>query len=755
MVDLFYKKNVVFLCALTCVLVACGDENTVSEEVQESYATIDIYESSRDLPECGPANKNQQVFVKEDSSLRVCSGKVWQKVSVTEYYTNVSCYTVSLRGSRGYKVMCNGDSVGVIQNGSAGTRGENGMGCSIHYETDLERSVIVCGTDSVIVDYPLADTTKYKETPVDTSMDIPVDTIPVDTVDVPVDTIPADTVEIPVDTIPADTVEIPIDTIPADTVGIDSVEVENDSAMAVSMDSLGGYSQKGPFVKGSMVYMYELQDGRTLKQTNGNFVSRIDSDDGHFKFVARNLVSQYVLMQATGYYLNEVTNQRTTEMITLNGIVDVSKRSSANINVLTHLEYPRVNYLVTVEKKRFKDAKRQARVEILNAFHYDTTNAGDFEDMALPQYRETNALYDISVMLQGTLSVAKVTERLSKISTDLEKDGIWNDSALRAEIADWAYDSSARFVPENISQKFFYDEYGLPSYCTGDEGFFVAKNSYGKHNGEKFGCRFDYPSPASASDSLIGKMCYYMTEGDKGSYIGRYWIRDFECTENSNDGMQWHLTGSRPSELLETMTDPRDNKTYAVVTIGNQTWMAENLNYVDEVNYPSMKKRHKCQDNGYYNVVVDSSDCRLYGSLYTWAAAMDSLNTLCGASTIGAGGYDGEGCSSLTYPVQGICPDGWHLPDTSEVQELIDFVENDSPGMSATDVLRSDIGWVNYRFKTNGTDKYGFGLLQYGETFWTSNSRCAGFFESTQFSVEYGYVSPDRYFNVRCIKNKK
>ena len=740
----FSVKIIALLCTMAGIFVACGDEKTVTEVMQTSYATMDIYESSRDLPECGLANKNQQVFVKEDSSLRVCSGKVWQKISVTEYYTNVSCYTVPLRGSRGYKVMCNGDSVGVIQNGSAGTRGENGTGCSIRYEDDLERSVIVCGTDSVIVDYPLADTTKYKETPVDTSMDIPVDTIPVDTVDVPVDTIPADTIEIPVDTISADTVEIPIDTIPADTVGIDSVEeVENDSALAVSMDSLGGYSRKGPFVKGSMVYMYELQDGRTLKQTNGNFVSRIDSDDGHFKFVARNLVSQYVLMQATGYYLNEVTNRRTTEMITLNGIVDVSKRSSANINVLTHLEYPRVNYLVTVEKKRFKDAKRQAHVEILNAFHYDTTNAGDFEDMTLPQYRETNALYDISVMLQGTLSVAKVTERLSKISTDLEKDGIWNDSALRAEIADWAYDSSARFVPENISQKFFYGEYGLPSYCTGDEGFFVAKNSYGKHNGEKFGCRFDYPSPASASDSLIGKMCIFETLGSVETYAGKYWSSDFECSSNSYDGMQWHLTGSRPSKSLETMTDPRDNKTYAITTIGNQTWMAENLNYVDEVNYPSMKKRHKCQDEG-YGMSLDSSDCRLYGRFYTWAAVMDSLNTGCG---------DASFCE-VPSPFQGICPDGWHLPDSSEVQELIDFVENDSPGMSATDALRSEIGWVDYKFKTNGTDKYGFALLLYGRDFWTTKGFCGGFFEGTQFGVRSCGLSIYTYYNVRCVKNK-
>ncbi len=696
------------------IFVACGDEKTVTEVMQASYATMDIFESSMDLPECGPANKNQQVFVKEDSSLRVCSENIWQKVSVTEYYTNVSCYTVSLRGNRGYKVVCNGDSVAVVLNGSTGKEGARGTGCKILYESDSEQSIIICGEDSVIVDYPLADTTKSSQIPIDTFTHV---------VDPPVDTLPVDTAGIPQDTSDVDTVE---------------VEVENDSAMAVSMDSLGGYSQKGPFVKGAMVYLYELQDGRTLKQTNGNFVSRVDSDDGHFKFAARNLVSQYALMQATGYYLNEVTGQRTTEMITLNGITDVSKRSSANLNVLTHLEYPRVHYLVTVEKKRFKEAKRQARAEILNAFHYDTTGVGDFEDMSLSLYNESNVLHDVSIILQGNLSVAKLTERLSEISADLEKDGIWNDSTLRAKIADWSYDSSD-------VRTFFYGEYGLPNSCNGDaELFFVAKNNYGKYNGKKFACKWWSVNLASASDTLLGKACSYEVMGAKASYVGKYWTMDFECTGGDYDGQNWHFAGSRRSELMETMTDPRDNRTYAITTIGNQTWMAENLNYVDEVNYPSMKKRHKCQDEG-YGMSLDSSDCRLYGRFYTWAAVMDSLNTGCG---------DASFCEAPSQ-FQGICPDGWHLPDTSEARELIDFVENDSPEISVTDALRSEIGWVGYKFKTNGTDKYGFALLIEGRDFWTSNGKCVGFFEGTRFDVLSCGLSIYTYNNVRCVKNKE
>ena len=91
------------------------------------------------------------------------------------------------------------------------------------------------------------------------------------------------------------------------------------------------------------------------------------------------------------------------------------------------------------------------------------------------------------------------------------------------------------------------------------------------------------------------------------------------------------------------MTDERDGQTYKTVTIGTQTWMAENLNLETDYSY--------C-----YN---DSAEyCGKYGRLYTWAAAMDSVGTW---STNGKGCGYGNVCSA-TYPVRGVCPEGWHLP---------------------------------------------------------------------------------------------
>ncbi len=108
------------------------------------------------------------------------------------------------------------------------------------------------------------------------------------------------------------------------------------------------------------------------------------------------------------------------------------------------------------------------------------------------------------------------------------------------------------------------------------------------------------------------------------------------------------------------MRDSRDGKTYKTVKIGNQEWMAENLNYNAQGSV--------CYDN-------DPANCRKYGRLYTWDAAQDA------------------------------CPAGWHLPSKGEFETLLGFV-GDS-GKEQNEALRSS-KWEN------GKDKYGFSALPAG-----------------------------------------
>jgi uncharacterized protein (TIGR02145 family) len=127
--------------------------------------------------------------------------------------------------------------------------------------------------------------------------------------------------------------------------------------------------------------------------------------------------------------------------------------------------------------------------------------------------------------------------------------------------------------------------------------------------------------------------------------------------------------------------DTRDNKVYKTVTIGLQTWMAENLNYKTPSN------DSWCPDN-------DTSKCNVYGRLYALDAALTA------------------------------CPSGWHLPTLSEWMRLIvDYAggyESDTI-LFAYDVagrkLRATTLWINdppWAPLIPGTDDFGFSALPGG-----------------------------------------
>lgn len=99
-----------------------------------------------------------------------------------------------------------------------------------------------------------------------------------------------------------------------------------------------------------------------------------------------------------------------------------------------------------------------------------------------------------------------------------------------------------------------------------------------------------------------------------------------------------------PLELeTGTFNDSRDFQAYKWVKIGNQVWMAENLNYETEDSW--------CYDDS-------PVQCANYGRLYPWHTAMAGQP------------------SSNANPseVQGVCPPGWHMPSHDEWTELERYV---------------------------------------------------------------------------------
>ncbi|MCL4101510.1 hypothetical protein [Fibrobacter sp. HC4] len=271
-----------------------------------------------------------------------------------------------------------------------------------------------------------------------------------------------------------------------------STAYEQPDVVKVKDKSIAGVSQKGPFVTGSAVKLYEL-DGETYAQTGKSFTGKITSDNGEFGVSSVTLASQYALLEASGYYRNEVSGKKSGGTITLNALTDLSDREKVNINLLTHLEYERALYLVGTGVN-VPAAKKQAEAEIFNAFGIQ----GDFansEDLNIFSKGEGNAaLLAFSILMQGDRSEAELTELLTKFATDIEKDGEWNDASTKAKIADWANEqdlngnlSLIRFnintwglgsVPdfEKYVRNFWYANYGLEA-CEADSKGVVAAAS--------------------------------------------------------------------------------------------------------------------------------------------------------------------------------------------------------------------------------------------------------------------------------------
>ncbi len=130
----------------------------------------------------------------------------------------------------------------------------------------------------------------------------------------------------------------------------------------------------------------------------------------------------------------------------------------------------------------------------------------------------------------------------------------------------------------------------------------------------------------------------------------------FSCSETTNDnGTSSSSSIAEPGES-GTFTDDRDGKVYKYVTIGDQVWMAENLNY----------------------------------------------------SGFDAKGHIDRESSSIPSGFQGICPNGWHLPSTGEWWMLVNAIGGEQV---AGTKLKSMEGWD---LDGNGTDYYGFSALPGG-----------------------------------------
>ena len=195
--------------------------------------------------------------------------------------------------------------------------------------------------------------------------------------------------------------------------------------------------------------------------------------------------------------------------------------------------------------------------------------------------------------------------------------------------------------------------------------------------------------------------------------------------------------------------DSRDGHRYRVVTIGNQIWMAENLNYYDTLITPNLKESTSCS--------VDENECNETGRLYLWnALANIPRDYLKNRDKLK---------ESLCAPIQGICPEGWHIPSLDEWSMLFVHVMNHNDYAGYGVGLKASKGWA---VSPKNSDLFAFSA---SPVTWTSNKYSYFASANADFSVDSVFNSyavrfrydndyPDFYvgslnrsYSVRCVKD--
>lgn len=168
------------------------------------------------------------------------------------------------------------------------------------------------------------------------------------------------------------------------------------------------------------------------------------------------------------------------------------------------------------------------------------------------------------------------------------------------------------------------------------------------------------------------------------------------CTDDSSDSTapsgtysEWFTDDEVKSSLLEpcrtatednctygTLEDARDGQVYKTVKIGDQVWMAENLNFATEGSF-----------------CIKANNCKGNGRLYERKVMFDTVPACMTRAE----------CDAI-LPVQGVCPDGWHVSTVSDWERLFAAIGR----KIAPTLLAKDGAWSHA--KRNYRDAFGFSL---------------------------------------------
>jgi uncharacterized protein (TIGR02145 family) len=194
-------------------------------------------------------------------------------------------------------------------------------------------------------------------------------------------------------------------------------------------------------------------------------------------------------------------------------------------------------------------------------------------------------------------------------------------------------------------------------------------------------------------------------------------------------------------------------ETYPTVLIGNQCWMAKNLNIGIRIDHTQQSSDNDTIEK--YCFLNAEENCDQFGGLYQWDELMQY---------------------STNHNGQGLCPDGWHIPTLEDYVVLFNYAK----GRSKT-IRKKDFCWLIYSSKPGHARKNkcnenggqtGFDVLpsgyidlqesypffaQLSRTYmWISNHN---YCSVDHYDIGFGSVNEEHlqnlFYSVRCIKDSE
>ena len=266
--------------------------------------------------------------------------------------------------------------------------------------------------------------------------------------------------------------------------------------------------------------------------------------------------------------------------------------------------------------------------------------------------------------------------------------------------------------------------------------------------------------------------------GDQMEYVGFAMLHGMEVESghktqetDASQTVALLFPNTQPCPDAPTVTDVQGN-VYNTVQIGNQCWMRENLRttmFADSTPItPGVS--YSTPEPNYFDDSTSIIPLEQRGYLYDWAAAM----------------YEAASSYAAPSGVQGVCPNGWHLPSIAEWGILLDYVRNqveyncDGEPTFTAKAMAGPSWWIGFNaecspgnqslFPNNASGflavpagtlrAYGYDDVGRYALFWSSSENESYSATAYYYGIDYdtqdvfrGTTAKDRRASVRCLRN--